>query len=141
MRLGSGRPEIVIGLIDGPLLMDHADLAGRAIREVPAELSGTCSRAQSVACRHGTAVAGILSAQRGSPAPGICPDCVLLVRSIFSESSPANGDVPSATPEELAEAIVSCVQAGARVLNMSAALAQPSSKGERVLQEALDYAA
>jgi subtilisin family serine protease len=140
MRLSSGRPEIAIGLIDGPVATDHADLAGRLIREVPAEQSGACSLANSVACRHGTAVAGILSARRGSPAPGICPDCVLLVRPIFSESSRANGDVPSATPEELAEAIVSCVEAGARVLNLSAALAQPSSEGERALQQALDYA-
>jgi hypothetical protein len=140
MRLGSGRPEVAIGLIDGPVVMDHADLAGRSIREVPAEQSGACSLADSVACRHGTAVAGILSARRGSPAPGICPDCVLLVRPIFSEFSPANGEGPSATPEELAEAIVDCVQAGARVLNLSAALARPSSKGERELQQALDYA-
>jgi subtilisin family serine protease len=48
--------------------------------------------------------------------------------------------MPRAAPEELAEAIVSCVQAGARVLNMSAALAQPSSKAERELEQALDYA-
>jgi subtilisin family serine protease len=49
--------------------------------------------------------------------------------------------VPSATPEELAEAIVDCVQAGARVLNLRAALTEPSSEGERALQQALDYAA
>jgi subtilisin family serine protease len=49
--------------------------------------------------------------------------------------------MPSATPEELAEAIADCTNAGARVLNLSAALVQPSSKGERQLQEALDYAA
>jgi subtilisin family serine protease len=49
--------------------------------------------------------------------------------------------VPSATPEELAGAIVGCVQAGARVLNLSAALTQSSSEGERALQQALDYTA
>jgi subtilisin family serine protease len=49
--------------------------------------------------------------------------------------------MPSATPEELAEAIADCTNAGARVLNLSAALVQPSSKGEHQLQEALDYAA
>jgi len=52
-----------------------------------------------------------------------------------------NRDMPSATPEELATAIVDCVDAGANVINLSAALAQPSSKGERKLQEALDYSA
>jgi subtilisin family serine protease len=49
--------------------------------------------------------------------------------------------MPSAAPEELAEAIVVCIREGARVLNISAALTQPSSQGERSLQLALDYAA
>ena len=49
--------------------------------------------------------------------------------------------MPSATPEELAQAILDCIDAGARVLNVSAALAQPSIKSERALEEALDQAA
>jgi subtilisin family serine protease len=49
--------------------------------------------------------------------------------------------MPSATPEELAKAIVDTVDAGARVINLSAGLAQPSSKGDRQLREALDYTA
>ena len=44
-------------------------------------------------------------------------------------------------PEELAQAILDCIDAGARVLNVSAALAQPSIKSERALEEALDQAA
>ena len=44
-------------------------------------------------------------------------------------------------PEELTQAILDCIEAGARVLNISAALAQPSIKGERTLEEALDQAA
>src|SRR5262245_3915497 len=49
--------------------------------------------------------------------------------------------MPSATPEDLAVAIVETIDVGARVLNLSVALAQPSLKGERKLEEALDYAA
>jgi len=49
--------------------------------------------------------------------------------------------MPSATPEQLAEAIIDCTGAGARVLNLSAALAQPSLKAERPLEHALAYAA
>jgi subtilisin family serine protease len=90
---------------------------------------------------HGTFVAGILSANRGSAAPAICPDCTLLLRPIFAESSLSHGQMPSATPEELATAIVDCIENGARIINLSAALAQPSSKGERKLEEALDYSA
>ncbi|HSF28851.1 MAG TPA: S8 family serine peptidase [Candidatus Tectomicrobia bacterium] len=49
--------------------------------------------------------------------------------------------MPSATPEDLAGAIVESVDAGARVINLSVAHAQPSSKSERALEEALNYAA
>ena len=49
--------------------------------------------------------------------------------------------MPSSTPQELADAIIDCIDSGAHVINLSAALAQPSSKGERRLEEALDRAA
>jgi subtilisin family serine protease len=137
----SGRPEISVGLIDGPILLTHPDLSSQTIQEVPGKLRGTCASADSLACLHGTFVAGMLAARRGSTAPAICPGCTLLVRPIFAETSTVNGDMPSATPEELAGAIVDCVKSGARVLNLSAALAQPFSKGERELEQALDYAA
>ena len=141
MNLTSGRAEVVIALIDGPVATAHADLASAIIREIPGRLNGTCARADSMACMHGTFVAGILCAKRGSAAPAICPKCTLLVRPIFPEGSSVNGHMPSATPEELATAIIDCVDAGASVINLSAALTQPSSKGERKLEEALDYAA
>lgn len=141
MEITGGRPEITVGLIDGPVAMKHSDLAGENIREIPGKLSGACARASSAACLHGTFVAGILSAKRGTAAPAICPNCTLLVRPIFAERAPGNGQVPSATPEELAAAIIECVDAGARVMNLSVALAHPSSKGEAKLEEALDHAA
>jgi subtilisin family serine protease len=103
-------------------------------------MNGTCTQANSTACLHGTFVAGILCAKRGSGAPAICPGCTLLVRPIFAETTSPNGDMLSAKPEELAEAILDCIHAGAHVLNLSAALAQPSIKSERALEEALDQA-
>jgi subtilisin family serine protease len=136
-----GRPEIKIGLIDGPVVLDHPDLATENIREVPGEFAGACALSSSAACKHGTFVAGILLAKRGSAAPAICPGCSLVVRPIFRETNSGNGQMPSATPQELASAIVETIDAGARILNLSAALAQPSVKGERELQSALDYAA
>ena len=141
MQRTSGRSQITVGLIDGPVLLAHPDLASQNIREVPGKLQGTCTIAESSACLHGTFVAGVLFARRGSVAPAICPDCTLLVRPIFSEASRVNRDFPSAAPAELAQAIVDCVDAGARLLNLSAALAAPSSKRERELEEALRYAA
>jgi subtilisin family serine protease len=137
----SGRPDVTIGLIDGPVAMNHPELTSQHIREIPGNGSGACTQANSTACLHGTFVAGILSARQGSIAPAICPNCTLLARSIFAETAAANGEMPSATPEELAQAILDCIDAGARVLNVSAALAQPSLKSERALEEALDHAA
>ncbi len=141
IELTSGRPEILIGLVDGPVVIDHPELAGENVREIPGRIGGTCAQANSLACMHGTFVAGILSARRTSAAPAICPGCTLLVRPIFSETPAAGELVPSATPEELAAAIIECVDAGARLVNLSAALAQvPSAKGERALAQALDHA-
>jgi subtilisin family serine protease len=139
MRLSAGRPEVVIGLVDGPVARAHADLAGSAIRELPGKASGACTKPNSVACLHGTFMAGVLVAKRGSPAPAICPGCSLLAYPIFADA-PDNKEMPSATPEDLAAAIFTCIEAGARILNLSLALTRSFAKGERALGEALDHA-
>ncbi len=141
MERTSGSPEVKIGLIDGPVVTQHPDLAGEHLREIPGNNGATCTQANSTACLHGTFVAGILSANADSPAPAICPDCTLLVRPIFAETTTGSEQMPSATPEELAPAILDCIDAGARVINVSVALAQPSTKDEQALEEALDQAA
>jgi subtilisin family serine protease len=141
MKLSSGRAETTIALIDGPVATDHQDLSTTNIREIPGRQGGACAHTDSIACMHGTFVTGILSARRGSTAPSIAPDCTLLVRPIFIESVSANRDMPSATPEELATAIIDCTEAGAHVINLSAALLQPTAAGERKLKEALDLCA
>jgi subtilisin family serine protease len=140
MERTSGRREIVIGLLDGPVAMTHPDLVSANLRELPGKQAGTSAQASSAAYLHGTFVAGILCAQRGSAAPAICPSCTLLVRPIFLETTSTSGQMPSATPEALAAAMIETIEAGARVLNLSVALAQPSTRGERVVEEALDYA-
>ena len=136
-----GRREVVVGLVDGPIAMNHPDLTGDTIREVPGKMSGTCTKTDSAACLHGTFVAGILCAKRGTAAPAICPNCTLLAYSIFAEAASGNPEMPSATPEDLTAAILACIEAGARILNLSLALTQSSSKGERALGEVLDHAA
>jgi subtilisin family serine protease len=141
MERTAGCPEVTIGLIDGPVVKCHPGLEGQNIRELPGANGGRCALSSSAACKHGTFVAGMLVAKRGSATPAICPGCTLLVRPIFPETNSGNGHMPSATPQELASAIVATIDAGARILNLSAALAQPSVKGEGELQSALDYAA
>jgi subtilisin family serine protease len=140
MELTSGKMEVVVGLIDGSVLKKHPELVGANIREISGELSGQCVQASSTACIHGTFVAGILCGKRNSAAPAICPNCTLLVRPIFAETTLGSEQMPSATPADLAAAIIESIDAGARILNMSVAIAQPSSQGELELQDALDYA-
>src|SRR5438309_1481142 len=86
MERTSGRREIVIGLLDGPVTMTHPDLVSANLREIPGKQGGTSAQVSSAACLHGTFVAGILCAQRGSSAPAICPGCTLLMRPIFLEA-------------------------------------------------------
>jgi subtilisin family serine protease len=140
MRLSTGRPEVVIGLIDGPVAVAHADLAGSKIRELSGQASVACAKADSVACLHGTFMAGILLAKRGSPARAICPGCTLLAYPIFADV-PDNQEMPSATPEALAGAILKCIESGARIINLSLAITQSFGKGDRKLGDALDHAA
>jgi subtilisin family serine protease len=140
MARTSGRPEISIGLIDGPVALDHPDLAAENIGEVPGKLQAACADASDAACAHGTFIAGILVARRTSVAPAICPGCNLLVRPIFSQA-PAKGEqMPSASAGELADAIIDVIDAGARVINLSVALQGPSPGGGNSLQQALDFA-
>ena len=141
MELSSGRSETRVALIDGPVVASHPDFSTTPIQEVSGEIGGTCERATSAACMHGTFVAGILGAKRGSAAPAICPGCTLIIRPIFAETASANGRMPSATPDELASAIIDSINAGANVINLSAALVNVSAKGERRLEEVLDYSA
>src|SRR5262249_19563025 len=140
MEQTSGSPDMLVGLIDGPVALHHPDLAEANIHAMAGKLPATCTHVSSAACLHGTFVAGILCAKRGATAPAICPHCPLLVRSIFAETTSEHGQWPSATPEELAAAIHECIEAGGRVLNVSSALMEPASSAQRAIAEALDQA-
>jgi len=132
MERTSGSPDFHIGLIDGPVFTQHPDFNAAHLRGLTSPNGATCAQTESMACLHGTFIAGVLSAKRTSPAPALCPDCTLLLRPIFSETSAGREHMPAATPGELARAILDCIQAGARVINLSVALAQPSTRGEAI---------
>lgn len=72
MRRTEGRTEIRVGLVDGPMMLDHSGLDNSHIEAISG--SAACAT-ESVACVHGTFVAGILVAKRNSGAPAICPEC------------------------------------------------------------------
>ncbi|AUG75843.1 hypothetical protein CFP65_0922 [Kitasatospora sp. MMS16-BH015] len=169
MARSAGRPEVAVGLLDGLVAVGQPAFAGRRLRVLPgrpgaaadgAGAGAVCASAGDGPCVHGSFIAGVLSADRASPSPGICPDCTLLIRPIFTghRADPVAASAGSAGPagaagsagrpiplsapaEELAAAVVQAVEAGARVLNLSVAPERPSSSGHRELTAALDHAA
>jgi hypothetical protein len=58
MERTSGTAEVKIGLIDGPVFVQHADLAAEHIREIPGNNQAMCAQTNSTACIHGTFIAG-----------------------------------------------------------------------------------
>ena len=142
MNITSGSADVCIALIDGPVMLRHPGLAADAIRAAGEDGNATCAATESVACAHGTFVAGVLHARRDGPHPGICPGCTLLVRPIFSEAVTDQADrLPSAAPDRLAVAIRDVINAGAQIINLSVGLSAPGLGTERALEEALTEAA
>jgi subtilisin family serine protease len=140
MERTRGRPEIVIGLVDGPVWLGHTDLAHENIRTIQRGRLASCADPQNSACVHGTFIAGILSAKRDSAAPAICPECSLLIRPIFSEISSGSELKTRTTADELTQAIIECVDAGVSLINISAAVILPSTDtDQKIIAEALSY--
>jgi subtilisin family serine protease len=143
MSISRGIHGIVIGIIDGPIDFTHHALKNSHIRTVRQSHLTACKAADSMACIHGTFIAGILCADRRSAAPAICPDCKIILRPIFSEGS-LNGRsstvLPSTTPQELSTAIIETVDAGARVINLSLGLSTSVLTVFNELEEACEYA-
>jgi subtilisin family serine protease len=141
MESSTGNPSISVGIIDGPVDLSHPAFAGSSLRIVRSNRSAACQDARSEACSHGTAIAGILCATRGLNAPAICPSCRFVSYPIFPEHPLGTGGMASATPGELARAIVETVDAGARIINLSLGVIPVDTYTYRELDEACDYAA
>jgi subtilisin family serine protease len=125
MEHTSGRPEIVVGILDGPIARGVLD---RTFGGAAVDGSGI---------GHGTFVAAMLAAERSSAAPAICPGCTIFHREIFASGQRGT---PIASPQDVAEAIVECVDAGAAVVNLSSALMSCTQRDRRSLQASLDHA-
>ena len=122
MELSEGSSDIIIGLIDGPVKLDHPAFLQSNIKTVNQSQYIKCKNSSSFACMHGTFIAGILSSKRGMSSPAICPKCTLLVHPIFMENYKSNTnefDVPFTTPDLLSCAILETINAGAKIINLS----------------------
>ena len=137
MSATAGSALVRIGLIDGPVDPTHPGFDAGRLSALGGPLG--CTRPDSVACQHGTFVAGILHARRGGRAPALCPESPLVVRAIFTEAE--RGGLPTCQPQELAAAIIECVGAGVRLLNLSVGVLHATPAGEAALCAALDHAA
>jgi subtilisin family serine protease len=139
--LTEGSPEVKVGLIDGPVDVNHEGLSAALIQPVNSDARHGCLDPDSPECRHGTFVAGILAGARGGTVPAICPGCTLLVSPLFAESTNGRPAVPQARPQQLASALRETARAGARVINLSMAALHLEGSGDRALTHALDECA
>ena len=141
MNRTSGDPNVVVGLIDGPVCLDHPDLEYSNIVMCTDHSTTPCT-SSGLASAHGTFVAGILSARRGSKAPAICPGCTLLVCPIFIDEDQKKGQPIRASPSDLARMIYVCIARGVKVINLSlAALRYIGLEDSRILDAAVSFAA
>jgi subtilisin family serine protease len=133
----SGRPDVVVAVIDGPAETGHPDLADARIEVLAGgTAAATCRVPDSVACRHGTFVLGMLCASRGTAAPGICPGCTVLLYPVLAEA-PASLE---AGPADLAAAVSACVDRGARIINLSLGVRGTALTRSREFDAAVDHA-
>ena len=139
MRRSRGSGSVAIGLVDGPVDTGHPGLAGASIRHLGPAGKGPQGGVAEPALRHGTFMAGCLVAGRETPAPGLAPECRLLVRPVFGVPEPGDR-VPSCTAMDAAESVVQLVDAGASVINLSVGLWSRSTQIDSILEPAFDYA-
>jgi subtilisin family serine protease len=135
-----GRPEILVGLVDGPIATDRPEFGTARFLPVSGRSAEGCSRTTSAACVHGTYVAGILAARRGSGAPGVCPGCTFMVRSVFPEHV-SDGRIPAVAARTLAEAVQDLLNAHIHVINLSLSLDESTTSYDRELTAVLSAAA
>jgi subtilisin family serine protease len=142
MEITAGAHYVKVGLIDGPIALNHPEFTVQNVRSLNQSARGQCDNPESFACTHGTHVAGLLNANRDGAVPGICPGCTLLVCPIFSEAADVaqNAGVPIARVTNLAAALLEVIEAGARVVNLSVGVTTAAMRTEPVLNQVLEEA-
>lgn len=80
MERTAGKPDVIVGSIDGLIAATHADLATENMRILSKDSIRAPKRESYAAMTQGTFVGGILPARSGTVVPAICPDRTLMVR-------------------------------------------------------------
>jgi hypothetical protein len=130
-----GDAGVCIAVLDGPVDLDcpilrGADLTAVGDPGVPASLNGP-------AAAHGTHVTSIIFAQRGGAIEGVAPHCRGLIVPIFQDDE--QGGIRTCSQSRLAAAIVTAVNLGAQVINVSAGQLSDPGLVSQALGEAILY--
>jgi subtilisin family serine protease len=141
MERTEGRRDVTVGVIDGPVQLEHPAFSGQSIRQIDRDLPASCHSLDRAGCLHGTLVMGLLAANRNMNGSGLCPGCGFVVRPIFPDAAADNETMPASNIRELKAAIADSIEAGANVINVSAALLEPWPQRVEQLNEILDHAA
>lgn len=132
-----GRPEVCVAVLDGPVDLSHACLAGADLQVKEVTISGQADAGMATA--HGTHIASIIFGQPGSPLEGITPRCRGLVIPVFSTRP--DGTVAVCPQLDLARAIGVAVNEGAQIINVSAGQLSPGGEAEQHLARAVQLCA
>lgn len=117
---------VKIAVLDSGIYAEHAVLRGAKISQIDMA-GGIADTPESLT--HGTAVASLIVGNGADGISGMAPNAELLAVRVFDGAG-------NATAFTLAQGIVAAVDAGARVLNISAGVSADSS----VLRAAVEYA-
>jgi subtilisin family serine protease len=148
MDISSGSKDISIGIIDGPVDLNHPDLKEFNIKTVNDSQQRLCKQPIDGSFLHGTFIVGILTGKRGSKTAAICPKCKIILCPIFKYTNKNKNhhnnnyynNFLGTTPKELADAIVEVVDAGAKIINLSLQVSSSSIVKYSELKEAYNYA-
>ncbi|UCH42291.1 MAG: S8 family serine peptidase, partial [Dehalococcoidales bacterium] len=126
-QLTSGRPETMVAIVDTGIDSNHEELKGKVVAEVNFTSSSTTQDLNG----HGTHIAGIVvsSSNNNLGVAGLAPEARLMNVKVADYNGICQADA-------VAKGIIWAVDNGARVINISLELSQPSLK----LEKAVDYA-
>jgi cyanobactin maturation PatA/PatG family protease len=128
---GGGDERITIAVLDGPVDLAHPCFAGARLEKLETLAAGSGG---GRALAHGTHVASVIFGQPGSAVRGIAPACRGLIAPIFSDS----GSGLTCSQLDLARAILSAVEHGAHIINISGGQLTPSGLPEPMLAQAVE---
>lgn len=118
---------VIVAILDSGIDDEHEDLRGRVVNEINLSGSSTVNDRSG----HGTFIAGIIAADpdNGLGISGIAPHCRLINIKVSSDTGRSNHSI-------MAKGILTAVDNGANVINISMAGKDRSDE----LEEAIDYA-